>query len=90
MKRSLNDHFLVFTSEESPAALTDDGSKTDVPGSTQASKAAAQKSRKKREDDEEVQIEVTAKLGGIGVTVTSVEGDLSHVVVGGRYRPFDS
>ena len=46
--------------------------------------AGAKKSKKKKEDEEEVQIEVTAKLGGIGVTVTSLDGDLSHIIVGGK------
>ena len=43
------------------------------------------KGKKKKEDSkDEIQIEMTAKLGGIDVTVTSVEGDLTHVIVGGE------
>lgn len=36
-----------------------------------------------------MQIEVIAKLGGIGVTVTSLEGDLSHIIVGGRCQSLE-
>ena len=42
------------------------------------------KGKKKKDSKDGIQIEVTAKLGGIGVTVTSVEGDLIHVIVGGE------
>ena len=41
------------------------------------------KGKKKKDSKDEIQIEVTTKLGGINVTVTSVEGDLTHVIVGG-------
>ena len=49
-----------------------------------ASQALAPKGKKKKGDKDEIQIEVTAKLGDIGVTVTSVDGDLSHIIVGGE------
>ena len=42
------------------------------------------KGKKKRDGKDEIQIEVTAKLEGIDVTVTSVEGDLTHVIIGGE------
>ena len=42
------------------------------------------KGKKKKDSKDEIQIEVTAKLGGIDVTVTSVEGDLTHVFIGGE------
>lgn len=73
----------MFTSEETPPVFAD-GSKTEVEDDTQALQAGAKKSKNKKEDEEEVQIEVTAKLGGIGVTVTSLDGDLSHIIVGGK------
>ena len=48
------------------------------------SKLVTPKGKKKKDSKDGIQIEVTAKLGGIGVTVTSVEGDLIHVIVGGQ------
>ena len=42
------------------------------------------KGKKKKDSKDEIQIEVTTKLGGINVTVTSVEGDLTNVIVGGE------
>ena len=48
------------------------------------SKLVTPKGKKKKDNKDGIQIEVTAKLGGIGVTVTSVEGDLIHVIVGGE------
>ena len=42
------------------------------------------KGKKNKDSKNEIQIEVTTKLGGINVTVTSVEGDLAHVIVGGE------
>ena len=59
--------------------------KTEVTDTSKSSQEAERKSKKKKEDDEVVQVEVTAKLGGIAVTVTSVEGDLSHIIIGGNY-----
>ena len=79
----VHDYFAFVVSEESPP-ITGDGSKTEDQGATEAAQAALRKSKKRKDEQEEVQIEVTAKLGGIGVTVTSVDGDLSHIIVGGR------
>ena len=42
------------------------------------------KGKKKKDGKDEIQLEVTAKLGEIGVTVTSVDGDLTHIIVGGE------
>ena len=78
-----HDCFASVVSEESPP-ITGDGSKTKDQGTTEAVQAVLWKSKKKKDEQEEVQIEVTAKLGRIGVTVTSVDGDLSHIIVGGR------
>jgi len=80
---------LPFISEESSASAESDKTKTEVTDTSKLSQVAERKSKKKKEDDEVVQIEVTAKLGGIAVTVTSVEGDLSHIIIGGNYSgPF--
>lgn len=64
--------------------MTGDGTKTEGQEDNEESQAIAPKGKKKKDDKDEIQIEVTAKLGGIGVTVTSVGGDLSHVIVGGK------
>ena len=48
------------------------------------SELVAPKGKKKKDGKDEIQIEVTAKLGGIGVTVTSVERDLTHAFIGGE------
>lgn len=76
----------TFVSEESPPLpeVTSDSTKTEGQLESQDSQAVAPKGKKKKDDKDEIQIEVTAKLGGIGVTVTSVDGDLSHVIVGGK------
>ena len=76
---------LPFISEESSASIEGDETKTEDTDTSKSSQVAERKSKKKKEDDEVVQIEVTAKLGGIAVTVTSVEGDLSHIIIGGNY-----
>ena len=83
----MNIYFLALTSEESPD-VSADGSKAAVKDDPQASQTVAQKGKMKKGDQEEVHIEVTAKLGVIGVTVTSLEGDLSHIIVGGRCQSF--
>lgn len=76
---------MPFISEESSASAAGDETKTEVTDTSKSSQEAERKSKKKKEDDEVVQVEVTAKLGGIAVTVTSVEGDLSHIIIGGNY-----
>ena len=50
----------------------------------QVSQDIVPKGKKKKDGKDEIQIEVTANLGGIGVTVTSVNGDLTHIIVGGE------
>ena len=76
---------MPFISEESSASAAGDETKTEVTDTSKSSQVAERKSKKKKEDDEVVQVEVTAKLGGIAVTVTSVKGDLSHIIIGGNY-----
>ncbi|XP_068741113.1 intermembrane lipid transfer protein VPS13A-like [Montipora capricornis] len=69
-------------SEDSPHT-TDNASKEQVQDSTDAPLTDARQIRKKENNGEEVQVKVTAKLGGIGVTVTSTVGELSHIIIGG-------
>lgn len=76
---------MPFISEESSAGAEGDETKTEVTDTSKSSQVAERKNNKKKEDDEVVQIEVTAKLGAIAVTVTSLEGDLSHIIIGGNY-----
>lgn len=78
--------FCSFDSEESPPlpGVSGDSTKAEGKDGDQASLAVVPKGKKKKDDKDQIQIEVTAKLGGIGVTVTSVEGDLSHIIVGGE------
>ena len=64
--------------------MTGDSTKAEGKDVDQVFQALVPKGKKKKDDKDEIQIEVTAKLGGIGVTVTSVEGDLSHIIVGGE------
>lgn len=75
-----------FVSEESPPLPGVTGDSTEQEGKLgdQASQAIVPKRKKKNDGKDEIQIEVTAKLRGIGVTVTSVEGDFSHIIVGGE------
>ncbi|KAL9987728.1 hypothetical protein ACROYT_G002079 [Oculina patagonica] len=73
---------LVPPSEESPP-LPGASTKPVDQRDNEESQAITPKGKKKKDDKDEIQIEVTARLGGIGVTVTSVDGDLSHVIVGG-------
>ena len=70
--------------------MTDDSRKTEDQPDSPESQAVSPKGKKKKDDKDEIQIEVKAKLGGIGVTVTSVEGDLSHVKVGGKQQPWQT
>ena len=78
--------FFSFASEETPALLlvSADSIKTKGRYVNKTSKLVTPKGKKKKDSKDGIQIEVTAKLGGIGVTVTSVEGDLIHVIVGGE------
>ena len=76
---------MPFISEESSAGAEGDETKTEVTDTSKSSQVAERKNNKKKEDDEVVQIEVTAKLGAIAVTVTSVEGDFSLIIIGGNY-----
>jgi len=75
-----------FVSEESLPlpGVVGDSTKTEGKYGFQVSQAIVPKGKKKKDDKDEIQIEVKAKLGQIGVTVTSVDGDLSHVIVGGE------
>ena len=78
--------FFSFASEETPAPLpvSADSIKTKGRYLNKTSEPVTPKGKKKKDSKDEIQIEVTAKLGGIDVTVTSVEGDLIHVIVGGE------
>lgn len=77
-----------FASEETPPLPAPrDGTKTTGQDESQVSEAVTPKGKKTKGDKDEIQIEVTAKLGGIDATVTSVEGDFSHIVVGGKGLP---
>ena len=78
--------FFSFVSEETPAPLpvSADSIKTKGQYINKTSELVTPKGKKKRDGKDEIQIEVTAKLGGIDVTVTSVEGDLTHVFIGGE------
>ena len=78
--------FFSFASEETPAPLpvSADSIKTKGRYVNKTSEPVTPKGKKKKDSKDEIQIEVTAKLGGIDVTVTSVEGDLIHVIVGGE------
>ncbi|XP_066022142.1 intermembrane lipid transfer protein VPS13C isoform X9 [Pocillopora verrucosa] len=71
-------------SEETPALLLGSAESTKTKGQyvNKTSELVAPKGKKKKDGKDEIQIEVTAKLGGIGVTVTSVEGDLTHAFIG--------
>ena len=64
--------------------MSADSTKTKGQDENKTSELVAPKGKKKKDGKDEIQIEVTAKLGGIGVTVTSVEGDLTHVFIGGE------
>ena len=67
--------------------MSADSTKTKGQDKNKTSELVAPKGKKKKDDKDgkdEIQIEVTAKLGGIDVTVTSVEGDLTHVIIGGE------
>ena len=75
-----------FVSEESPPlpGVDGDGTKAEGKDGDQLSQDIVPKGKKKKDGKDEIQIEVKAKLGGIGVTVTSIDGDLSHIIVGGE------
>ena len=64
--------------------MSADSTKTKVQDENKTSELVAPKGKTKKDSKDEIQIEVTAKLGGIDVTVTSVEGDLTHVFIGGE------
>ena len=64
--------------------MSADSTKTKGQDENKTSKLVAPKDKEKKDSKDEIQIEVTAKLGGIDVTVTSVEGDLTHVIIGGE------
>ena len=78
--------FFSFASEETPALplVSADSTKTKAQDENKTSELSTPKGKKKKDIKDEIQIEVTAKLGGIHVTVTSVEGDLTHVIIGGE------
>ena len=64
--------------------MSADSTKTKGQDENKTSELVAPKDKEKKDGKDEIQIEVTAKLGGIDVTVTSVEGDLTHVIIGGE------
>lgn len=64
--------------------MAGDGTKAEGKDGDQLSQDIVPKGKKKKDGKDEIQIEVKAKLGGIGVTVTSIDGDLSHIIVGGE------
>ena len=64
--------------------MSAESTKTKGQDENKTSKLVSPKGKKKKDGKDEIQIEVTAKLGGIDVTVTSVEGDLTHVIIGGE------
>ncbi|XP_022794312.1 vacuolar protein sorting-associated protein 13A-like [Stylophora pistillata] len=75
---------MVPPSEETPAlpVVSADSAKTEDQDENKTSEMVTTKGTKKKDSKDEIQIEVTAKLSGIDVTVTSVEGDLTHVIIG--------
>ena len=64
--------------------MSANSTKTKAQDENKTSKLVGPKGKEKKDSKDEIQIEVTAKLGGIDVTVTSVEGDLTHVFIGGE------
>ena len=74
-------YFPDFLSEDSPSTAGD-VSEEQVQPRTQVSRADTSKIRKK-DDEDQVEIAVTAKLGGLEVTVSSTEG--SQIIIGGRF-----
>ena len=64
--------------------MSADSAKTEDQDENKTSEMVTTKGTKKKDSKDEIQIEVTAKLSGIDVTVTSVEGDLTHVIIGGK------
>ena len=76
-------YFTDFPSDDSPSTAGD-VSEEQVQDRTLVSLADTSKIRKKRDEDQ-VQIAVTAKLGGIEVTVSSTEGSQVIIIAGGRF-----
>ena len=76
-------YFPDFPSEDSPSTAGD-VSEEQVQDRTLVSLADASKIQKKRDEDQ-VQIAVTAKLGGIEVTVSSTQGSQVIIIAGGRF-----
>ena len=64
--------------------MSANSTKTKAQDENRTSKLVGPKGKEKKDSKDEIQIEVTAKLEGIDVTVTSVEGDLTHVIIGGE------
>ena len=64
--------------------MSADSTKTKAQDENKTSELVGPKGKEKKDSKDEIQIEVIAKLGGIDVTVTSVEGDLTHVIIGGE------
>ena len=64
--------------------MSANSTKTKAQVENKTSKLVGPKGKEKKDSKDEIQIEVTAKLEGIDVTVTSVEGDLTHVIIGGE------
>ena len=76
-------YFPDFSSEDSPSTAGD-VSEEQVHDRTLVSLADTSKIQKKRDEDQ-VQIAVTAKLGGIEVTVSSTQGSQVIIIAGGRF-----
>ena len=76
-------YFTGFPSDDSPSPAGD-VSEEQVQDRTLVSLVDTSKIRKKRDEDQ-VQIAVTAKLGGIEVTVSSTQGSQVIIIAGGRF-----
>ena len=76
-------YFPDFPSEDSPSTAGDVSEEQDQ-DRTLVSLADTSKIRKKHDEDQ-VQIAVTAKLGGIEVTVSSTQGSQVIIIAGGRF-----
>ena len=73
-------YFPDFPSEDSPSTAGEEQAQD----RTLVSLADTSKIQKKRDEDQ-VQIAVTAKLGGIEVTVSSTQGSQVIIIAGGRF-----
>lgn len=76
-------YFPDFSSDDSPSTAGD-VSEEQVQDRMLVSLVDTSKIRKKHDEDQ-VQIAVTAKLGGIEVTVSSTEGSQVIIIIGGGF-----